>query len=519
MTSLNPNISWKNIDSAVDTSFYKTVCIVGQSNIATAGIYKDQELLSEAEINTKYGANSHLAACLRDARTLMVDSIVKPKIMAVSYADKSDAVARIITLTTTGTATEDRTLQIKLNSLNPDRMMTQEAVILALRNTKGAYCGSYSRNGVEFGSPKNANMGINPILADATTNDVIVEVSITAGMSNTAAATAISAAINAATSAIYTATVSSGVVTLTADHKGAIGNMFAVEVAPFTTASGLAIAAAQTTAGSDVVDASAVLAITDEAGIPLSQLDFNYFVLPYGYSVTNLTTDAKAKWSNVLAYNNQCLDYLIMRSVALDLSTSTAINSLASIEPVNASGVVKQLLISKLDGLVIRGVNDKTTRDLIESKQFTPLQREKDGSISIGNAYTLSSDTSFSTVRNVITIAAVREIHIEKFFAPDFTERNFVAGKSVNAYSYNREEIISRFKYYRDILDGTVINDDTYGSDFAGILDNSDRAREKFDELLEVMVSFDKTNDQLIVPLSNTLTHPIKSIFVLAYFS
>lgn len=519
MTALNPSISWRNIDSAVDTSFYKTVLVVGQSNTASEGIYKNLELLTEAQINTNFGANSHLAACLRDVRTLMADSIVKPKIMAVSYEDKFDAVNRIVTATVTGTATEDRTLNIKLNSLNPDRMMTQEAVILALRNTKGAYCGKYARNGVEFGSPRNANMGINPILADAFTNDVIVEVEITRGMTASQAAAAINTAVNAKTTAIYTSTVLLEVVTLTADHKGAIGNMFAVECVSSTIAAGLAIALEEETAGSGVVDATAILAITDENSIPLSELNFDFMVIPYGYSVTALVADAKAKWDNVLDYNNQCLNYEIMRSVALDLSSATAINSLASAESINEAGIVKQILISKLDGLRIIGVNDKATRDLIESKQFTPLQREKDGRISIGNAYTLSNSISFRTLRNVITIGLVREVHIEKFFAPDFTERNYVDGKSVNSYSYNRDEIIARFKYFRDILDGTVINNDTYTNDYAGVLENSPRAREKFDELLQIMVSFDKTNDQLIVPLNNTLTHPIKSIFVLSYYS
>ena len=44
---LNPAISFLTQDAVVDTSFYKTLVITGQSNTATAGIHKDIELKTD----------------------------------------------------------------------------------------------------------------------------------------------------------------------------------------------------------------------------------------------------------------------------------------------------------------------------------------------------------------------------------------------------------------------------------------------------------------------------------------
>lgn len=513
---IKPNVSYNTVDAVTDTTFVKTMIVVGQSNDATEGLYKDLEVYSDKLINSTFGADSHLAAQLRSIRTNFANSIQKPKLWAISYEDNASAVARILEATVAGTATEAKTMKIKINSMNPDVANALLVSELALRNTKGAFCGEGTKNGVDVGSPRNANMPFNANLTNILSDDVIVEVEITSGMTAAQAAAAIDAAINASTESIYDSSVTDAVCTLTATHKGAIGQGFTIEFTQI--AEGLSVSVAQDTAGSGVVDATGILSITDSNNDPLSELDFDFICLPYGYSVSALVTDAKAKWDNVLEYNNRCLDYLIFRTTNLDLSSVSALNTLASAEPIEEDGIVKMMSILKTDGFKIKGVSDYTYTSLIENKQFTALLKELNGGISVGDAYTLSDSIGFINLERVLTASLVRQVIVEKFIAADFPERNFTFGSAVNTYTYSKEDTIAKFKYYRDILDGTVVNS-SYGTDYAGILDNNDEARARFDELLDLSVSFDKVNKQLAVKLANELTNPIKSILVTSYFS
>lgn len=513
---LKPNISYKTIDSVVDSTFKKTMVIVGQSNDASEGLYKGVEIYDIKKINSVFGEDSHLASMLRPVISSFADSIVKPQLWVISYQDEVADVARVLDATVAGTATEDKTMKIKLNSLNPDAANSLAVAELSLRNTKGAYCGNGTKNGVERGLPRNANMPFNPYLSDIFTNDTVVEVEITNAMTAAQAASAIDTAINASLFSVYDSSVLSEVCTLTAVHKGVIGQLFTVE---FTeVADGLSVSLSETTAGSGVPDVSAILDITDDNNDALSSLDFDFIVLPYGYSVSALVTDAKAKWDNVLAYNNRCLDYLIFRNTALDLTTSTEIDSLATSEPVEENGIVKVLGILAKDSFKIKGINDYSQTQLVESKQFTTLLKEQDGRISVGDAYTLSNSTGFDLIERVLTASLVRQVIVEKFIPVDFPERNFTFGNAVNSYTYNKQDVIAKFEYYIDILDGTVVNS-AYGLDYAGILDNNEEARARFSELLEQSVTFDSANKQLIVKLANELANPIKSILITAYFS
>lgn len=513
---IKPNVSYNTVDAVTDTTFVKTMIVVGQSNDATAGLYKDIELYNDKLINSTFGADSHIAAQLRAIRTNFANSIQKPKLWVISYADNASAVARILEATVAGTSTEAKTMKIKINSMNPDVVNAFMVSELALRNTKGAYCGTGTKNGIEIGSPRNANMPFNPNLTNLLTDDVIVEVEVTSGMSAADAAAAINTAINASTESVYNSSVASAVCTLTSVHKGAISQGFTVE---FTNiADGLSVSIVEDTAGSDVVDATGILSITDESGDPLSELDFNFICLPYGYSVAALITDAKAKWDNVLEYNNRCLDYLVFRTTNLDLSSVSALNSLASAEPIAENGIVKAMSILKTDGFKIKGVSDYTYTSLIEAKQFIAVLKEQNGGVSVGDAYTLSDSIGFINLERVLTASLVREVIVEKFIAADFPERNYTFGTAANSYTYSKDQVIARFKYYRDILDGTIVNSE-YGTDYAGILDNNEEARARFDELLELSVSFDKVTKQLAVKLANELTNPIKSILITSYFS
>ena len=516
---INPKVSFITEDAVQDTSFYKTLVIVGQSNTAGEGLYKDIELKSEKEINSIFGASSHIASLLRDNKTMLSNSIIKPKIWAISYEDLSGGVARILESVVAGTATESKTMNIKINSMNPDRLMTQAATVLALRNTKGAYCGAYGRNSVEFGAPSNINMPFNPILADAFDNDVIVEVEITSGMTSTQAAAAINAAINAKTTSIYGSSVVSSTLTITSKHKGSVSNFFTFEVVPSSIAAGLSVTTTVDTAGTGTVVSTGILDIEDQDGMKLSELDFNYIVIPYGYSVSALNLDAKAKWDNVLNYNNRCLEYNIFRATALDMSSLTALNSLASAEPISEANLPKSMFILRFgtDTLTIKGISDFSQREAIEAKQFTPIQRELNGQISVGNTYSLSDSIGFIDLQRLLNAGLFREVIVEKFIPSDFVERNFTDGKSVNAYTYNKDNIIAKFQLYRDICDGSNVNS-VYGTDYAGIVDNNAAARARFDELLSASIVFDKITKQLILKLISDLTNPIKSIFIISYY-
>lgn len=511
-----PPISFKTQDAVVDVSTTKTLLLVGQSNTATAGLYKGLENYSIDLVESTFGEDSHLTSLLKDVLTNFSDSIVKPKLWAVSYVDEGTAVARVLDLTVTGTSTEEKTLKIKLNSMNPDRTTAQAASILALRNTQGSSIGDFAKNNVLVGAAKNASMPFNPYLSEFKTNDVVIEVLITDGMTNAQVATAIDTAVNASTKAIYGSSVLSNVATLTANHKGSLSNYFSIEL--LDVADGISIAVSEDTAGSGVVDATAILDIEDDESMKLSELDFNFIVLPISYSVSALVTDAKAKWDNILQYNNRALEYFIMRGDALDFSTTTELDNLATAEPVEENGIVKQIYVSKKDGFAIRGVSDYNNRLLIEAKQFTTILRELDGRISVGNAFTLSNSTGFTNLERTITAAFIREIFAEKFLPIDFPERNYTSGTAVNEYTYSRNDVISKFQFYRDLIDGTRVNDPVFGTVYAGLVSNSEVARARYDELLDLSVSFDTATKQLIVQLINELNNPIKSLFILSSY-
>lgn len=514
---LNPKVNYLTRDAVVDTSFSQTIVITGQSNTATAGLYKDIELKTVAQINTLFGADSHLASLLRDAYQIQKNSLIKAKIWAVSYADNGAGTARILESTVSGTSTAAGTLKVKINSLNPDRTAVQNAAIYGLRNTKGAYAGDYAKNSVELGAPSRANMGFNPLLADAFTQDVIVEVEVPSGSTAAAVAALINTVVNASTTAIYGSSVLSAVVTLTCNHKGTLGNVMSVEYLDIP--AGLAISTVEDTAGSGVVTATAILDLEDSEGVKLSELDFNIITLPYGYSVAALVTDAKAKWDNVADYSNRCLEYFIVRGTAIDTSDSGDISTLASAEPIAETGIVKILFVSRLDGLYIRGVTDATQIAALEAVQFSPIQKDmKIGKITTGNTYTLSNSTGFVNVERTFAAARIREFIVELMLPADFQERSFTSGTSVNTYTYNKNDVISLFQYYRDILDGTNKNS-AYAIDWQGLLDNSADARATYDEILDLSFSFDKVTGQMILNLINDLTDPIKSIYLISYYS
>lgn len=511
----NLDISSPIQDASVDTSYFQTLVLTGQSNTAAAGLYQDLELLTKEEINATFGASSHLAAMLRDVNTTWENSLVKPKLWAASYADKSVAVARILTATVSGTSTEERTLKLKINSLNPDRIASQEAAILALRNTKSAYCAEYALNGDQFGAPKNAAHVFTPKLTKATVNDVIVEVVIPKSTAAAAAAALINTAINAKAESIYGSAVSTATLTLTAKHKGSLSNLFAIEVVNKTLAAGLTLSIVEDTAGSDVVDATGILNLTDPEGTALSDLTFNFVVAPISYSITNLVTDAKLKWDNVTNYRNKSKPYLILRSTAIDTTSGTAINDLASAQPIETNGIVKTLAILKTIGLTIRGVTKVSEINALKAKQFTAIEYEPTtGLYSVGQCTTLSNIARFKDIESVLATAAIRKFLVEIAIPPYFGEKRFTTGELVDSDLVNKADVVEFFEVQGNILDGTNKTGD-YGDDYAGLIVNSAAAKARLSEVLNAETHFDPMAKQVATKFLSNLTDPIRSIFII----
>lgn len=510
--ALAPVISAPIEDAGVDTSSIQTLLIVGQSNDATAGLYQNLEYSTHAEVNTKFGEDSHIAALLRDIITQNSDSTIKPKLWAVSYEDVSDDTARVLEVTVSGTATKDCTLNININGLSPDRTSAQAAGIAALRMTKGAYCGDFTIGNEEFGKPNLASNNFTPILAKATYNDVIVQVAVSSGDSASTIAAAINTAINAETKSLYSSTVSSAVVTLTCKHKGAIGNFIGFEaVASSFRDAGFTISAVEDTAGAGSPDASDILDLTDEDGTKLSALNFNQIALPYGYSSSALKNDSYSKFENILNYGNKGLEYMIFQGTAIDTSSTSAVNTVASAHPTEEKGAVKCIIISRINGLAIKGITDSSDYSYISTKQLTPLLYDKDRGYSLMDTSTLSDSTSFAPISGFFASSMSRKYVAEKRIQTDFFEKSFTFGTSNKVSILNKAQAIGLFEFYFDVLAGNK-TDPVYGDDYCGLIDNSESARKNFVDVVNLKFSFDKVSGQLTSKAIYDLIAPIKGI-------
>lgn len=518
MIIFDPKVSAPVESAAIDTSSYQTLVVVGQSNTATAGLYKDLENLSITDINTKFGANSHIAACLRDAVSCFSNSLVKPKLWCASYADNGSAVARILEVTAAGTSTEEKTLKIRINSVNPDRVATQEAAIAALRTTKGSYVSEFSLNGTLFGSPRNAKGTFTPKLTRIKENDTIIEVVIPSGTTAAAAAALINTAINASASALYGSSVTDEVLTLTAKHKGSLGNFFTIEFEKTSTPAGLSFTIVEDTAGSGVVDISGLLDLTDINGTKLGDDLFNFMVMPVSYSSTAVVNDAKAKWDNVTAYNNQSKPYQIFRATAIDTSSTSAINTLAGTEPVEAKGVVKNLFVLKLSGFIIKGLNSYTEITNCEAKQFTCIKYDPTSGNYFGGAcFSLSNEPRFKDFESVKAIMVIRAFSINSYYPANFAEKEFADSEDVDGTTLNKDAVISILEVLYDILDGTNVNTE-FGDDYKGVIVGGSLARTRYSQTLQETVKFDSSSEQLSAKLLQTLSDPIRSILFINAF-
>ena len=511
-----PSQSWKN-KTIQKTSLFRTVLLVGQSNVAVAGIYKDLQNKTEEQINTMFGANSHLSFLIKDCLK-MFSGFTKPKLMAVSYRDDAEDVKRVLNLEILGTATETRFLELKMNSLNPDRIATQTASAFASIFTEDAFCTDFLNNSiVQKGEFKNIATGYHPILANIYDNDIIIEVEIASGMTQNQIATAINTAINAKLNSIYTSSVTDNDVILMASHKGLIGQNFTFEIIKSTIPAGISTVITQTTAGSGSIDISNILNIADENGDKLEVLDFDYVVVPYGFSVSNLVIDAKAKFDDVLLYNNKALDYHIFQATSLDLSDDIALDSLAVANPISVNNLTRSMLIiEKKDNFSNKPLVDYSKIKRIELKQFISIDKKTDNSVFLGNCYSLSNDSVYKELNKLFSVSAIRELYVEHFIPIDFTgEQNYDEFGISIGLNYNKEDIIAIFKQYRDIIDGTETKS-TCGNRFSGLIKSDAQARIDYDEILTNSIRFD-SSQTLSMNLLFNLVETIKNLAITSF--
>lgn len=517
----NPYVSFQTRDAVLDTSFFSTVLLVGQSNVAPQGLYQGLELQTIAQINTTFGADSHIAFMLREQLQFASNSLVKPKVWAVSYPDRSAAVARVLNLTVTGTATENRTLTLNINKLNPDRTTSQAIAVLALRNTKNANCGRYAANRIETGLQNRAAMGFNPILVDAFSQDVLVTVDVVKGDTAVTIAANINAAVNAAVTSVYSSVISdvTNILDFTAKDKGVIGNSCAVEVVMGSTPAGTTISILEDTPGTGTIDTSDILNTLDANGNKLGSLDFDFLVQPYSYATPILVQDAYAKRENVFAYSNRCLNYQIFTGTAVDTSVSENIDDLATVDPIEELGVVKSLFVSTLNGLIIKGVSEVSERLQLAAKQFTALQVDPTtGNINVGNCYTLSNSPGFVQIERELAAMAVRAFIVEKMMPTDFQEESWTDGVPVVPFALGKDTVIALFESYFAILSGA--NQLTiYQADYAGLIDNSPESEAVRNELLTATVAFDKSNKLLSLQSISALLNKIESVSIVSSYN
>lgn len=525
MTTNNPKISFTGVPANVASPLYKTILLVGQSNTATAGIYKDLELDTIADIETKFGSGQHLTEMLKESISVVSNSFRKPKIIAVSYQDdNSGDVAKVLKLSVTGTATETKFLKLKINSLNQDKVASRIATIMGSRLTQGANLLGYSKNPtIISGSPKNAKLGFHPILKGIYSNDCIVEVEITKGMTQNQIATAISNAITSKTSSVFSSAVNgtnANEVDLTAKNKGIVSQGYTIELVNNTLSSGVSVAITQTTEGSGTIDISNILNITDSNGIKLSSLNFEFVVVPYSFTISNLVSDAYSKIENVLQTNNVCLDYLIIQATAIDTSSNTEINNLASANPTSEEGRVRALFVlNKVKNWQNYFVINYDEKNKLENKQFSYIQSEVDGSSTTGITKTLSNQDSYKDINKVLSYSVVREAIVELFVPRDFTgEEDYNENGISGTTSYNKADIIRIFTLYRDILDGSSL-DDIYADNFSGLLKNDEKSKNDFDELLENSISFDSSTGTLSQQIVTNFVDVIKNLNIISYNS
>lgn len=501
--SYEPKQSFQSISGVIDTSFYQTIVLVGNSNVATAGIHKDLELLTEQDIATKFGAGQHLASMIEEIRYQMRNSLTKPKIMARSYQDGGLHTSNVKAITFSGTATRDSIFKVYLGSNAPSNIASGYACAIASRHTIGANVGQFDKNIFDTGSPKQCATNTSALLAPKILS---VEVSISKGADATAVASAINTAIGALSNSPFTSSATSGVLTITSKTKGIVANELGIKI---DTIEGVSASIAET-AGTGTVDISAVLDTTDIDGKKLKELDFDAIVIPYGYATSNIVDDAHAKMENVTNYGNKCLDYRIYQATAIDTNDDSAINTLSSNNPTSSKGAVRVIGVLHKTGGFVTGISSVAQATKIKNKQLNPIY-DLSNKLEFGSQITLSDVIGFYHLNIVLNSMMVRYVYVEKFLDTDYWRKNYTTGNS-DSFNVNKAQVILDFLLYYDILSGTIADLNNYSkysniSNFTNIVVRSDLVRANYEKLLDSTISFN--NGQLSVSFINEFSKPI----------
>lgn len=262
-----------NIKSAQtpQTAGERSILLTGQmlSGTATAGQLVDN-ILSEADFNTYFGAKSQIAKAGRALIQALSISRIKPKISAIALADNGSGVAATGTIAFSGTATEAGTLIIYIDSI---------------------------RNGK-------------------------YEVAVASGDTANTIGTALATAINASTTSPVSAVNTTGSVALTALNKGTQGNTIGIKIS----GSVAGITATLTAMASGATDPS-LTALFD----PVADVRFTSIIYPSTWTLSTLTNFTESRFNvdnkiidglgitcktDTYANTNSALDALNLKTLA-----------------------------------------------------------------------------------------------------------------------------------------------------------------------------------------------------------
>jgi hypothetical protein len=524
-------INFQTVASNVDTSYSSPVIIVGQTTTANTGIFTDIEIKSKSEINTLFGAGSHLSMMLREALTVCENNgFTKPKVLAVSYADDvSGDVAKVVKLELTGTtATESKVLKIIFNRHNQSRYSALISTLFSAKVVDNTDLTKYyDTDFLSSGSPKNASYGYVSNLTTIYDNDLTVYVEILKGETINQIAAKINTAINAETNCTFASAVTDGIITLTAKNKGIVSQEYTVELDQLTIPSGVTTSLTQLTAGSGTIDISNILNLTKN-NVKLDNMKFKCIAIPYGWNDIALVINAKAKFDNVLNYQNQALDYRIIKTAAVDCSDIANIDTFAINHPKSEEGLNQILFVlNAISNIRNIPTSDKAIADKLDFYNFTGISYDNYNynSVSLKPVRTLSSKDIFKSLSSVITSSIVREIFVERYIPMYFTGNENYSDGSGDIYLgiYGKKELksifLSAFNYfYMGSVESneTATKPATIGSgQFSGMIKNDAKSIKILEDIIDATLSYNTSAKEVRTQLITSLYSQIEKLTII----
>lgn len=523
-------INFQTIVNNVNTGYSSPVVIVGQCTTANTGIFTDIEFKSKDEINTLFGAGSHLSMMLIDSLHVCENNgFSKPKVLAIAYQDDiTGDVAKVIKLELTGTtATESKVLKIIFNRHNQSRYSALISTLFGAKVTDNTDLSKYyDVNYLSFGSPKNSAFGNVSNLTTIYDNDVIVYVEILKGQTINDIATNINSAINNETNCTFTASVNAGVITLTAKNKGVVSQEYTVEIDELTIPSGITTSITQFTEGTGTIDISNILNLTKN-GIKLTEMKFKYVCIPYGWNDINLVIDSKLKFDNVLNYQNQALDYRIIKTAIIDCSTISNIDTFAINHPKTLEGLNQVLFIlNKISNIKNNPILDTNVANKIDFYNFTAIAYDNydRNSVSLKPVRTLSSQEVFKGLSQVIVSSIFREIYVEKHLAQYFTgNENYSDGNGdLSQGIYNKEVLKNIFlNGFNFFYIGSIETNETTtkpatikSGQFAGMIKNDEASLRLLENIIDATLEYNTVSKEVATQIITALFSQIEKISI-----